>query len=71
MMEIIGHGMGSEQGLLTQQEHEMLSQIKDPNMQAMMKAQMQLQHCQELISFVSNIMKKINEMQMSVIGNLK
>lgn len=70
-MEIIGHGMRSEQGLLTQQEHEMLGAIKDPNQKAMMKAQMQLQHCQELLSFISNIMKKINEMQMSQIGNLK
>lgn len=68
---ILASGLGSESGMLTQQENQMLSQIKDPNQRAMMKAQMELQHAQEVLSFISNVMKKMNEMAMAVIGNLK
>lgn len=71
MMDIVNRGLSGANGQVTQQEQEMLNKIKDPNQRAMMQAQMELQHAQEIASFISNMMKKMNEMAMAIISNLK
>jgi len=71
MLDIVNRGLAGANGQLTQQENDMLSKIQDPNQKAMMKAQMEMQHAQEMLSFISNIMKKMNEMAMAVIGNMR
>ena len=71
MMDIVNTGLAGANGQVTAQEQGMLDKIQDPNQKAMMKAQMELQHAQEILSFITNMMKKMNEMAMAVIGNLK
>ncbi|QRK04592.1 hypothetical protein JQX13_30620 [Archangium violaceum] len=51
-------------------EKNMLSQLSGPD-RARMEAQLALQKQQETVAFISNMMKKLNEIAMSVINNLK
>jgi hypothetical protein len=56
-------------------ENEMLSAAAaggaSPAQLNQMKAQFKLQHLQELMSFISNYMKKMNDISMAVIGNMR
>ncbi len=56
-------------------ENDMLKAAADggasPAQLNQMKAQFKLQHLQELMSFISNYMKKMNDISMSVISNMK
>jgi hypothetical protein len=54
-------------GTLTADETAMLAHISDPNQRAMTAAQLRMQHAQEILSFISNILKKKNEMAMAII----
>lgn len=42
-----------------------------PDQQEMMKMQMRMQKEQEAVAFISNILKKMNEMNMTIINNMK
>jgi hypothetical protein len=54
---------------------EQQQQLNDPNLSAADKAklvtQMKLQNQQEAMAFISNVMKKRNDIAMSVINNLR
>ena len=52
------------------QETAMLNTLSGPD-RARMEAQLALQKQQETVAFISNMMKKLNEIAMSVINNLK
>ncbi len=52
------------------QETAMLNTLSGPD-RARMEAQLALPKQQETVAFISNMMKKLNEIAMSVINNLK
>ena len=54
----------------SKQETDMLNTLSGPD-RARMEAQLALQKQQETVAFISNMMKKLNEIAMSVINNLK
>ena len=51
-------------------EKAMLDTLSGPD-RARMEAQLALQKQQETVAFISNMLKKLNEIAMSVINNLK
>ena len=55
---------------LSQAEQTLLSKLSGADRDRM-EAQLALQKQQETVAFVSNMMKKLNEIAMSVINNLK
>ncbi|WNG35201.1 hypothetical protein F0U60_17335 [Archangium minus] len=52
------------------EENNLLSKLSGPDRDRM-EAQLALQKQQETVAFISNMMKKLNEIAMSVINNLK
>jgi hypothetical protein len=69
--DVLSAGLASNNGELTTDEQTMVNAITDPNQKAMTIAQLKIQHMAETQSFVSNIMKKKDEMAQAVIANLK
>ena len=60
----------SQSGGYSKAEQNMLNQL-DGKDRSRMEAQLALQHEQEMVSFISNQLKKKNEIAMAVISNLK
>ncbi|NMO21607.1 hypothetical protein HPC49_32230 [Pyxidicoccus fallax] len=61
--------LNQSQGL-SDLEQQSLAGLKGPDLERA-KAQLMLQKQQEATAFASNIIKKLNEIAMSVIGNMK
>jgi hypothetical protein len=61
--------LGASQGL-SDLEQKSLSGLSGPDRERA-EAQLMLQKQQEATAFVTNILKKLNEIAMSVIGNLR
>ena len=62
--------LGNSNGAYSPQEQKMLDTLSGPDRDRM-EAQLALQKQQETVAFISNMIKKQNEIAMSVIGNLK
>ena len=60
----------SNSGAQSAEEKNLLSKLSGPDRDRM-EAQLALQKQQETVAFISNMMKKLNEIAMSVINNLK
>ena len=58
-------------GKLSAQEQDLLSKVKDPAQRAQMEAQFKLQKQQELVQFISNIMRIKGDTSKSIIGNIR
>lgn len=56
---------------LSREQLSMLDMVKDPAQRARVEAQFRSQNEQEVVAFISNTMKKRNEIAMSIIGNMK
>jgi hypothetical protein len=69
--DIANQALASNTGEFNADESAMLDNIKDPKQKAMMTAQLRLQHAQEILTFITNFLKKKNEMAMSIAQNLK
>lgn len=52
------------------EQNKMLSNLSEPDL-SRMSAQIDMQNRQETVAFISNMMKKANEIAMSVINNLR
>ncbi|WP_224247853.1 hypothetical protein [Hyalangium gracile] len=55
---------------LSQSQLDVLAGLP-PDQQRMMAAQMQLDKEQQAVSLISNIMKKLNDMSMAIINNMR
>jgi hypothetical protein len=55
---------------MTRLQRELLAQAP-PEEKPRLEAQFKLQNQQELVAFISNMMKKLNDIAMSVINNMR
>ncbi|MBX5482028.1 MAG: hypothetical protein IRZ16_09365 [Myxococcaceae bacterium] len=55
---------------LSAQEKNLLSKVKDPAQKAQMEAQFKLQKQQELVTFISNIMRIKADTSKAIINNI-
>jgi hypothetical protein len=70
-MDILRSGLSSNASSLSDSQNEMLKTVTDPKQKAMMAAQFAMQNMQETCAFISNMMKKQNEIAMQLINNLR
>jgi hypothetical protein len=56
---------------LTGDQQNLLGKVKDPTQRAQMEAQFQMQNYQNLMQFVSNIMRIMGDISKSVISNIR
>ena len=66
----LSNALSASNGGFSSQETAMLNTLSGAD-RSRMEAQLALQKQQETVAFVSNMMKKLNEIAMSVINNLK
>ena len=65
----LASALSASNGGFNAQEKAMLDTLSGPD-RSRMEAQLALQKQQETVAFISNMIKKLNEIAMSVIGNL-
>jgi len=56
---------------ISPEQQKILSQVKDPTQKAQMKAQMELQNMQNLMQFLSNIVRISGDISKSIIQNVR
>ena len=56
---------------LSSEQKNMLSKVKDPAQKAQMEAQFKLQKQQELVTFISNIMRIKADTSKAILGNIR
>ncbi|MBX5482225.1 MAG: hypothetical protein IRZ16_10385 [Myxococcaceae bacterium] len=56
---------------LTAEQNDLLSKVKDPTQRAQMEAQFKLQNYQNLMMFISNIMRIMGDISKSIVSNIR
>ena len=69
--DAIGRALSHGSGLTTEQSKMLNTKGMSEEEKDKMRAQMMLQNQQELVAFISNLMKKQGEIAMSIIQNLR
>lgn len=71
VQQIVKDGLAANNGSFSTDEQTMIDSVSDPKQKAMLQAQFRMQHMQETVSFITNMMKKQNEIAMALINNLR
>jgi hypothetical protein len=69
--DILKSGLAANSAEFSAEQQTMLDNVTDPKQKAMMSAQFKMQNMQEVVSFISNMMKKASEISQALIQNLK
>ncbi len=68
---IIDSGSSATNSALSGVQRRMLASVPDPQMRQQLQMQFEMARMNELVQLFSNMLKKVDEMNMAVIGNLK